>query len=770
MDAADALARQEIERFEELARRALPRFGIAGAPRLECLRLGENAVFGVTDEASGGRWALRVHRPDYHGEPAIRSELAWLSALRSEGFPCPEPVAGVDGDPLQRARSDGLPEDRFCALFRWIEGRPAIEEKDGLAIFAKLGELCGRLHEHVRRWQPPPGFERRAWDLEAMIGERPVLGRVEDTGGFSPEERAVLLAARERARERLRAFGCAPDRFGLVHADLNVTNLLVGGETAHLLDFDDCGYGWFVYDLATAVTLYEESEDYARLLAAWLEGYGRFASLPDEQWAMLPTLIVARRLLLVGWLATHGDTPVAREFGPELRGRGLALSRRYLENGLVELAPPPARARRAAGGTPRGETAAEPAPRTNAAALDLVARHLSPHKVRAYRERYGVDWAQGDRDGIRIRDVEGRSWINCRSSGGVFNFGHRPRFVVEALKAALDEHDMGDWFLPSARRARGAAALAEIYPGELRYTQFTASGAEAAECACKLARGVTKRTGFVSIERGYHGHVGFSLAMDDERLSRWYGPFVPGIRRVPFGDLAALERAVGDGTAAVCMETIPATAGMLIPADGYLQGVRRLCDERGALLLLDEVQAGLGRTGRFFACEHWGVAPDLLMFGKGSSGGLYPIAGVGFGERVQEHFREDPLLHPSSFGGSELGAVVVETVVGKLREPGFLAHVSAMGARFREGFEGLRSRHPDTVTGYRQLGLMMALETRGEGQGVALMRSAIRNGLLAVASHNRPSALQVMPPLVISPEEVDEVIERLDRALAEMQD
>ena len=402
---------------------------------------------------------------------------------------------------------------------------------------------------------------------------------------------------------------------------------------------------------------------------------------------------------------------------------------------------------------------------TNEAAFEVIGSYLSRHKAEAFRAM-GVDAVQDRREGVRIWDLEGNSLINCRSSGGVFNFGHHPRFAVDALKAALDEHDMGDWLLPSLRRARGAEALARILPGDLRYTFFTPSGAEAVEVACKLARGVTGRTGIVCAEHGYHGHVGFSLAMDEDEYSRWFKPLVPGVSKVPFGDVAAIDRAIGDDTAAVCLETIQATAGIAIPPDGYLEHVRRVCDERGALLILDEVQAGLGRTGRVWSCEHWGVTPDLLVSGKGLAAGLYPVSACSFTERVEAFFGEDPFFHPSSYGGSELAAVIVEEVAARVGSPGFLGHVTRMGERFGAGFEDLRQRHPRQLAGHRAKGLMMALQTHSDEQGIELARRSIEHGVLAIFANNRRSALIVMPPLVISEDEVDEVLNGLDAALA----
>jgi acetylornithine/succinyldiaminopimelate/putrescine aminotransferase len=405
-------------------------------------------------------------------------------------------------------------------------------------------------------------------------------------------------------------------------------------------------------------------------------------------------------------------------------------------------------------------------PLDNEAGLDLAGRFLSSARTKAL-QALGLRIVQGRRDGVRVWDLDGNAYLDCRSAGGVFDFGHRPQFARAALTRALEEiGDIGDWLLFSAVRARGAEALARVLPGDLHYSFFTPGGGEAIEVACKLARAVTGRAEIVTAEGGFHGHVGFGLAMDEERETKWFTPLVPGITKVRFGDLGAVDRAVSDETAAVCMETIPATAGYPIPPEGFWPGVRAICDERGALLILDEVQAGLGRTGSIWACEHWGVVPDLLVTGKGLSGGVYPISACCFGERVDAFLGEDPIFHPSSFGGSELGAVVVTAVVDTITAPGFLSHVRAMGDRFAAGFDELCARHPTLLVAHRGLGLMRALDTRSPAVCGSLVLHAIENGVLAIWANNRPETLLVMPPLVIGPDEVDEVIDGIGRALA----
>ena len=180
------------------------------------------------------------------------------------------------------------------------------------------------------------------------------------------------------------------------------------------------------------------------------------------------------------------------------------------------------------------------------------------------------------------------------------------------------------------------------------------------------------------------------------------------------------------------------------------------------------MQCGLGRTGRVWAFERYGVMPDMVVAGKGLSAGVYPVAACCFGDRVESHFEQDPFFHPSSFAGSELAARVVEALVERLEEPGLLDHVEEMGERLAAGLERLVREHPDRLTGHRGLGLMRALETRSDELGMELTRRCFEHGLLAIFAFNRQSALQIMPPLVISAEEIDEVLERLEQAVVAM--
>jgi putrescine aminotransferase len=395
------------------------------------------------------------------------------------------------------------------------------------------------------------------------------------------------------------------------------------------------------------------------------------------------------------------------------------------------------------------------------------ASYVSPGKVAMYKA-LGTTIVPGRREGVRVWDLDGtRSWIECRSAGGVFSLGHRPPRVIAAVRQALDTLDIGDHVLMSQHRAALAKRLAEVTPGDITYTVFGVSGGEAIDLAIKLARGYSRKPGIISMEGGYHGCTGFALAATTEFGDK-FAPLAPGFSKVPFGNIEALAAAIDNDTAAVIAETIPATAGMLVPPPDYFPRVRELCDETGVLLIIDEVQAGLARTGRIWAIDEWGVVPDIMVMGKGMSGAVYPISATCYRPHLQSFFDSDPFVHISTYGGADLGCVACLAMLDQITEPGFLEHVQEMGDRFAAGFDRLRQKHPAILTGVRQRGLMIGLEMASDACGPLMTRAMGEHGVIAIFSHLRPSSLQIMPPLIIDTDEVDEVLDALDASLGEV--
>jgi acetylornithine/succinyldiaminopimelate/putrescine aminotransferase len=393
------------------------------------------------------------------------------------------------------------------------------------------------------------------------------------------------------------------------------------------------------------------------------------------------------------------------------------------------------------------------------------ARHVSSGKVKFFAAA-GVDFILGKREGIYMYDVDGkRKLINCNSNGGVFNLGHRNPKVIAAVKEAMEELDIGTHHTVSEHRARLAERLAGISPGDINRMVFGVSGGEVIDAAIKLARGHTKRAGIVSAIGAYHGHTGFALPAGHEQYSKPFEPLVPGYIQIPFGDIEALDKAVDEKTAAVLFETIPATLGIVIPPEDYYAGVRSICDERGVVMIMDEVQTGLGRCGAYWCIDTYGVVPDVIVTAKGLSGGIYPISAALYGDELNTFLDENPFIHISTFGGPEIGCYAALKVLDILEQPGFLEHVRKMADVFARGFATLKKKHPDVLVEARQRGMMMGLKLVNEMCGPLMTVAGIDNGIFTVYANNDTSVNQILPPLIIQKEEALEVIDRLDAML-----
>jgi acetylornithine/succinyldiaminopimelate/putrescine aminotransferase len=385
------------------------------------------------------------------------------------------------------------------------------------------------------------------------------------------------------------------------------------------------------------------------------------------------------------------------------------------------------------------------------------ARHVSRGKVEFF-EKAGLDLTVGNREGAVLEDAfSDRRFIDCHCNGGVFNLGHRHPEVVAALRAALDHLDVGNHHLVSGHRAALAGRLADSTGGRLSGVVFGVSGGEAIDLAIKLARGATGRSKIVSARGGYHGHTGLALAAGDPQYRDPFGPNLGGFEQVPFADPAAMDAAVDDTTAAVLLEPIPATLGVAIPPPGYLSEVGRLCAERGARLILDEVQTGLGRTGRMWAHQHEEVEPDMIVVGKGLSGGIYPMAATVMTPELHAFFDTRPFVHISTFGGAEVGCAPALATLNVTEAPGFLERVTDVSERLGRAF----AERPFEL---RRRGLMMGFRFDRPDGGLAAARAAYETGLLCAYANNDTSVLQFLPPLVLTDAEVDDLIGRVRRA------
>lgn len=321
----------KLECLREVAAGVLSNYDLGKPEPPVLINLSENATFRIDDPASGRRWALRVHRDGYHTRNGIASELAWLMALRADGVvTTPVPVPGRDRELIQVAGHPAMRRPRNVVLFKWERGVEPSEKDHLVEKFEVLGEVTARMHLHSLRWKRPENFERHVWDFDTSVGDRPHWGRWRDGMGLDAGKEALFARAVELMRWRLERFGKGPDRFGLIHSDMRLANLLVDGDEVKVIDFDDSGFSWRLYDAATAVSFFEHEKHVPELMASWVKGYRRVHWLPSEDEAEIPTFVMLRRMILVAWIGSHSETDLAQSMGVDYTKKTVPMCEEYL--------------------------------------------------------------------------------------------------------------------------------------------------------------------------------------------------------------------------------------------------------------------------------------------------------------------------------------------------------------------------------------------------------------------------------------------------------
>src|SRR5579875_2260767 len=319
----------------ELATAALARYGLEGTAQIRLCNVSENHTYRVDDPATQRSYALRVHRPGYRTPYEIASELVWLDALRADGaIDTPGVVTASDGERVVEVHSDRLGA-RHVVLFDWVAGIAPDLDAGAAAVgqFETLGSISARMHRHAQTWTPPPGFTRPHWDYAHSIGSSGHWGAWQDGLGIGPEERTQLERLDAAIAARLERYGQSERRYGLVHADIRLANVLIDGDTVRVIDFDDCGFSWFMYDFATAVSFMEDHPRVPELREAWIRGYRAEAELERAAEAELDTFVMLRRLLLVAWIGSHHTfAPEAAELGAGFTAGTCTLAEDYLSS------------------------------------------------------------------------------------------------------------------------------------------------------------------------------------------------------------------------------------------------------------------------------------------------------------------------------------------------------------------------------------------------------------------------------------------------------
>jgi acetylornithine aminotransferase len=364
--------------------------------------------------------------------------------------------------------------------------------------------------------------------------------------------------------------------------------------------------------------------------------------------------------------------------------------------------------------------------------------------------------------GCNLWDIEGKKYMDFVSGIAVCNLGHSHPKVSAALSKQADVLLHVSNLYYTEPQTDLAYRLTENSFADRVF--FCNSGAEANEAAIKLARkyfkdkGESERYRIVTMEKSFHGRTMATLsATGQDKIKKGFEPLLEGFDHIPFNDIDALRKSIGTSTCAVLLEPIQGEGGVRCPDPDYLKAVRRLCDETGVLLIFDEIQTGMGRTGKFFAYEHFGIEPDIMTLAKALANGL-PIGAMLASEEVAEAF--GPGAHASTFGGTPIITAASIQVVKVLLEENLIHRCAKMGAYFKERLSGLKSKH-ESIVDVRGMGLLLGMKLKIEGD--AIVNSCMEKGFLINCIQG--NILRFIPPLIVEKEEIDALIACLDGIL-----
>jgi putrescine aminotransferase len=379
------------------------------------------------------------------------------------------------------------------------------------------------------------------------------------------------------------------------------------------------------------------------------------------------------------------------------------------------------------------------------------------------RDRNLVEWSG---EGSLIKNIYGEEFVDCLGGYGIFSLGHRHPEVVAAVKSQLDRMPLHSQYLVNPITAEAGRRLAEVAPGRLKRTFFCNSGTEAIEGALKMARLYTKKRGFISTENSFHGKSMGSLSVTGRTVFREpFQPLLQDVTFVPYGDAAAIQKAITRDTAAVILEPVLGEGGVIVPPDDYLPKVRSICSARDVLLIADEVQTGLGRTGALFGVNHWNVEPDIMCLAKALSGGVIPCGSFTTRDEIFAAFHGNPMWHSSTFGNNPLAATAAAKAIEITVRDRLSERSARLGGELLCKLHGLWKKHPGLIKEVRGKGLLLGIEMHTEAQGTALAEALFARKILVAYALNRPTVIRVEPPLNIPEALLDRLIGALEQVL-----
>ena len=391
--------------------------------------------------------------------------------------------------------------------------------------------------------------------------------------------------------------------------------------------------------------------------------------------------------------------------------------------------------------------------------------HISPSMTRLLKFS-GFYAEEVSANGVYIYDEKGNEYLDCSGGYGVFILGHRHPEVVSAVKDQIDKMPMLSHVFFNPVQAELAEKLANKCGGGLQYCFFCNSGTEAVEGAIKIARLATGKTTIISTKNAFHGKTMGSLSVSGrEMYKKGCDPLLPGTIQIPYNDAEALEKTIDEHTAAFICEPIQGEGGINVPDEDFFIKVKKICSDKGILFVADEIQSGMGRTGKFLALDHCGIKPDMVLLAKGLGGGIAPIGAIVATKQVWQPFFKNPTIHTSTFGGNQLACRAGLATLEVLEKENLIENANELGKYFISGLKEIKSRHEKVIADVRGIGLMIGVETVEEKYGGYIIYEMAKAKITAVYTLNNQKVIRFEPALIIKQEQIDRVLKSFEEAV-----
>ncbi len=763
---------QFVQRLTRGVKSLLPMWDVSDMATISLLTVSENATFLINDKTNDQRFIIRVHRPDYHSKNEILSELMWIQSLRQQQvLHTPEPLPMKDGNLVAEFDDNGVA--RHVVAFEFLPGQQPNEDESLIEGFELLGATSAKLHQHAKNWVLPDSFERKKWNFESAFGSQPLWGDWREALGLDKQGKYVIERLCGVLESKLKDYGEGAERFGLVHADLRLANLLADGHNLGVIDFDDCGFSWFMYDFASAVSFLELSPLLPELERAWVRGYKTVSPLSAEDEAMISTFVMFRRLLLTAWVASHPETETAAEAGLDKYTEGtVTLAKQYLETYEQQ----------------------EKSPLSEKRILDMNAFEAKPgqHKENVARrlDNLGAASVLFYQEPIEMVSAEG-AWMQAADGRRYLDFynnvpclGHCHPSVVEAVSKQIATLNVHTRYLVSVVDEY-LESLKATLPESVSNVVMTCSGSEANDLAMRLAEHASGGTGFIVTEDAYHGNTSLVTTVSPSILkqgslhenvvtiaapsSSVYGDDIAAGFAAKVTEAIEILQHRGIKVAALLVDTIFSSDGIFSEPRGFLKQAVEAVRKAGGVFIADEVQPGFARMGKtFWGFEFHGLTPDIVTMGKPMGNG-FPMAAVATRPDYLESFCAD-VGYFNTFGGNPVAAAAGQAVLNTIQQDNLQENALKMGDYLKQQLQFM-AKQSSYIADVRGQGLFLGIDI-GERDNKAtpdpnktrhVIDGLKHAGVLIGAAGKYGATLKLRPLLTLSRYEADFFLDALSR-------